>query len=400
MFTRKSLKSFLCEAAFLVFSLLTWLGCVAYCIKPAHQSFSPKSLEIAKHFNTKETVTFTHLIIFTSVVSIVYMIAFALTSRSKIASFWICIVAFIFGFGIDQSITVLLKYSVGRLRPDFLERCKINVTEYRNMVSKQISEYGIETTADYPCTGKEKDIHEGRLSFPSGHSSTSGFAAWYCTVLCFIRSMLYCKKLKNEKRKRNQPLLDPSNHIPSYSINQVLEEEQVHSSSAPMTTAVDVSVGQNESQNTYHQPPITKNDSNVISVDVSSNPVNAAKGTTFVSVDDTTPSSINQSYSFDAYSSSSSNGSYEELDFAPLITPLCVYVIGTLLSLIPILLSLWIAASRVSDHWHHPSDAIFGWILGLVSGVMCFPLIWTKEKQFEKDFLIQETLKMRRGKKE
>jgi membrane-associated phospholipid phosphatase len=49
--------------------------------------------------------------------------------------------------------TVGLKHAVGRLRPDFLERCQ--------------------PLPDGTCRGDPEDIREGRRSFPSGHTSLS-----------------------------------------------------------------------------------------------------------------------------------------------------------------------------------------------------------------------------------
>ncbi|EKM50654.1 uncharacterized protein PHACADRAFT_152814 [Phanerochaete carnosa HHB-10118-sp] len=58
------------------------------------------------------------------------------------------------GSGFNEVITELLKNRVGRLRPDFLTRCRWS-------------------DSARACTGKAKDISEGRRSFPSGHSSTA-----------------------------------------------------------------------------------------------------------------------------------------------------------------------------------------------------------------------------------
>ncbi|KAF9530465.1 lipid phosphate phosphatase 1 [Crepidotus variabilis] len=56
--------------------------------------------------------------------------------------------------GLARLVTQVLKHSVGRLRPDFLARCKWN--------------HVMET-----CSGKAQDVIDGRKSFPSGHSSTA-----------------------------------------------------------------------------------------------------------------------------------------------------------------------------------------------------------------------------------
>ncbi|KXN87438.1 Putative lipid phosphate phosphatase 3, chloroplastic [Leucoagaricus sp. SymC.cos] len=62
--------------------------------------------------------------------------------------------ALLAGRGLARLITEYLKHKVGRLRPDFLARCKWD------KVAKL-------------CTGKASDILDGRQSFPSGHSSTA-----------------------------------------------------------------------------------------------------------------------------------------------------------------------------------------------------------------------------------
>lgn len=53
-------------------------------------------------------------------------------------------------FIITYMLTTILKLSVGRLRPDFLDRC-----EYNEITEK--------------CDGNKNEIIEGRKSFPSGY---------------------------------------------------------------------------------------------------------------------------------------------------------------------------------------------------------------------------------------
>ncbi|KIK08841.1 hypothetical protein K443DRAFT_493371 [Laccaria amethystina LaAM-08-1] len=64
------------------------------------------------------------------------------------------ILAVLAALGLARLITQFLKHRVGRLRPDFLARCKWD----------KVLE---------ACTGKEQTIVDGRKSFPSGHSSTA-----------------------------------------------------------------------------------------------------------------------------------------------------------------------------------------------------------------------------------
>ncbi|KAL7752827.1 hypothetical protein RI367_001830 [Sorochytrium milnesiophthora] len=70
----------------------------------------------------------------------------------------------------------IIKVSVGRLRPDFLDRCKPTT---------------IDTSAYPVCTGDPKIINDGRKSFPSGHAATSwtgySYIALYCIYLLEAR---------------------------------------------------------------------------------------------------------------------------------------------------------------------------------------------------------------------
>ncbi|KAI0352172.1 lipid phosphate phosphatase 1 [Trametes cingulata] len=58
------------------------------------------------------------------------------------------------GMALSEVTTEFLKNKVGRLRPDFLDRCKWD---------KELK----------ACTGKPDSILDGRRSFPSGHTSTA-----------------------------------------------------------------------------------------------------------------------------------------------------------------------------------------------------------------------------------
>ncbi|KAJ7446764.1 lipid phosphate phosphatase 1 [Mycena latifolia] len=64
------------------------------------------------------------------------------------------ILALLAGRGLARLFTTVLKNRVGRLRPDFLARCKWDDVKMK-------------------CTGKVADILDGRRSFPSGHSSAA-----------------------------------------------------------------------------------------------------------------------------------------------------------------------------------------------------------------------------------
>lgn len=86
------------------------------------------------------------------------------------------------GSGLNEAVTEFLKNRVGRLRPDFLTRCKWS-------------------DSLQACTGKAKDIMEGRRSFPSGHSSTA-FAGMAFLSL-FLAGLLHTWSFSQPAPARN-----------------------------------------------------------------------------------------------------------------------------------------------------------------------------------------------------
>jgi diacylglycerol diphosphate phosphatase/phosphatidate phosphatase len=79
-------------------------------------------------------------------------------SCDKRPCFFYLVIGYLTAIGLVYVITDLLKVQLGRLRPDFLDRCQpeINVHGWINGTL---------------CTGNPSIITEGRKSFPSGHSS-------------------------------------------------------------------------------------------------------------------------------------------------------------------------------------------------------------------------------------
>ncbi|XP_054612322.1 phospholipid phosphatase 1 isoform X2 [Dunckerocampus dactyliophorus] len=77
---------------------------------------------------------------------------------------------FLFGAAMSQSLTDIAKYSIGRLRPHFLDVCKPDW----KLISCSAGTY----VENFTCTGNPTMVNEGRLSFYSGHSSFS----MYCML--------------------------------------------------------------------------------------------------------------------------------------------------------------------------------------------------------------------------
>lgn len=81
-----------------------------------------------------------------------------------------------------------LKNRVGRLRPDFLERCKWN-------------------EALQACAGKPKDIIDGRKSFPSGHSATAWSGMFYASLFIAGQTAAWCFHSRRSPRLMSSRLL-------------------------------------------------------------------------------------------------------------------------------------------------------------------------------------------------
>ncbi|XP_028457193.1 phospholipid phosphatase 1 isoform X1 [Perca flavescens] len=95
-------------------------------------------------------------------------------SKSPFGSYISCVYkaigTFLFGAAMSQSLTDIAKYSIGRLRPHFLDVCKPDW----KLINCSSGAY----IEDFTCTGDAKMVNEGRLSFYSGHSSFS----MYCML--------------------------------------------------------------------------------------------------------------------------------------------------------------------------------------------------------------------------
>lgn len=89
-----------------------------------------------------------------------------------------------FGFGAacSQLLTDVGKYTIGRLRPHFLEVCKPNMPDGTDCSDPRNQGRYI---VDFTCSSEistPRMLKEMRLSFPSGHSSFSMYTLVYCAI--------------------------------------------------------------------------------------------------------------------------------------------------------------------------------------------------------------------------
>ncbi|KAK1345407.1 hypothetical protein QTO34_014120 [Cnephaeus nilssonii] len=89
--------------------------------------------------------------------------------NNYVATIYKAVGTFLFGAAASQSLTDIAKYSIGRLRPHFLDVCDPDWSKI-NCSNGYIE--------NYVCRGNAQKVKEGRLSFYSGHSSFS----MYCML--------------------------------------------------------------------------------------------------------------------------------------------------------------------------------------------------------------------------
>uniref|UniRef100_UPI00398F3D7A phospholipid phosphatase 1 isoform X2 n=1 Tax=Pristiophorus japonicus TaxID=55135 RepID=UPI00398F3D7A len=93
--------------------------------------------------------------------------------NSYIATVYKAIGTFVFGAAASQSLTDIAKYSIGRLRPHFLDVCQPDWGKI-NCALGYID--------DFTCLGDKRKVNEARLSFFSGHSSFSMYCMMFLAL--------------------------------------------------------------------------------------------------------------------------------------------------------------------------------------------------------------------------
>ncbi|XP_024155674.1 phospholipid phosphatase 1 isoform X2 [Oryzias melastigma] len=106
---------------------------------------------------------------------------------SYVARVYKTVGTFVFGAAMSQSLTDIAKYSIGRLRPHFLDVCKPDWTRINCSLGVYIE--------NFTCTGEDKVINEGRLSFYSGHSSFSMYCMLFLALYLQARLQVQWARL-------------------------------------------------------------------------------------------------------------------------------------------------------------------------------------------------------------
>uniref|UniRef100_A0A3B4FCF2 Phospholipid phosphatase 1 n=1 Tax=Pundamilia nyererei TaxID=303518 RepID=A0A3B4FCF2_9CICH len=112
-------------------------------------------------------------------------------SKSSFGSYVACLYkaigTFVFGAAMSQSLTDIAKYSIGRLRPHFLDLCRPDW----KLINCSAGTY----IEDFTCTGDAKQVNEARLSFYSGHSSFSMYCMLFLALYLQARLQADCARL-------------------------------------------------------------------------------------------------------------------------------------------------------------------------------------------------------------
>ncbi|RDX49189.1 lipid phosphate phosphatase 1 [Lentinus brumalis] len=133
-------------------SLMWFAGWMIKSLPPFERDFSTKDPLIDhKHRPNQISGDFTWTVAFVVPVAITVVVGLLRRSAHEVHH---SLLALYSGRGLCALVTEALKNRVGRLRPDFLDRCKWD-------------------KALKACSGKVEAVIDGRRSFPSGHSSTA-----------------------------------------------------------------------------------------------------------------------------------------------------------------------------------------------------------------------------------
>ncbi|KAA6377833.1 MAG: phosphatidate phosphatase [Streblomastix strix] len=182
-----------------IFPLIAIL--ILYLIEPLHRNFSIYDISIAHEYKN-DTVSNPLVNGLTFGSSLLFAAVYCIFSPAKCQSILSCIMSLFFGFGITKSFTQLLKITVGRLRPDFLQRCKPDQEDVRMHSIEDMRIFGQLLSHDFKCTGDAQIVKEGHMSFPSGHASSISYAFAFCSFLAFFWCYRYIQQKKQTGMSR------------------------------------------------------------------------------------------------------------------------------------------------------------------------------------------------------
>ncbi|KAA6391032.1 MAG: phosphatidate phosphatase [Streblomastix strix] len=179
---------------------------VLFVSDPVYHDFSLDDPSLSYEYK-KDTISDGDLLIITIVTCFIFSGVYCIFSRNKCQSILSCIISFFFCFGLIQSISFVIKINVGRLRPDFLQRCIPDQEDIKLHRIEDIEQFGKLLSHNFKCTGDPKIVRQGHMSFPSGHSSSISYTFVYCSLMACLWSYKYL--FEKKKNKSNQSDTQP-----------------------------------------------------------------------------------------------------------------------------------------------------------------------------------------------
>ncbi|OMH85306.1 Lipid phosphate phosphatase 1 [Zancudomyces culisetae] len=171
------------------------INVIIYYLKPHHRNFSINDATI-KFPMKDDTVPFWAAGVISVALPALVVIGFSLFKRRSFFRMQVGLLALAMSHLTTLVITDSLKALVGRNRPDFLSRCKVDMTKVLTIAGGTGSSVSA-IPVDPPlglysssiCTNTDAAVlKDGMMSFPSGHSSTT-----FCGML--FLSLFLCAQL-------------------------------------------------------------------------------------------------------------------------------------------------------------------------------------------------------------
>ena len=162
-------------------------------VEPFHRGYFCEDTSIKYPYVEQQTVPAYLCLVTWTILCLVHFSIAYVTQKSKKMLF-AALYKLILGFSLCMFITDVSKYSLGRLRPYFLAVCNPNLEEVcyqieNSYIEDEDSDYSYTeihhlkyVIENNTCTGNEDLIKEARLSFVSGHSSSSFYVAMFLII--------------------------------------------------------------------------------------------------------------------------------------------------------------------------------------------------------------------------
>ncbi|KAA6398473.1 MAG: phosphatidate phosphatase [Streblomastix strix] len=281
-------------------------------------------------------------------------------SPKKLQSLLSCIISIFFGFGVSQSVTLLLKVNIGRLRPDFLQRCMPDMRDVYRYTQQDIPKYGRLLAHNFICTGDPKVIREGHFSFPSQHTSSISYAFVFVACLAYIWSYTYFFGRQQKKKSVNKQDTE-SEQATNQNTNHNQNSQRVTSPNKRKTTEQEQQIQRQQSPNNNNnnkgrQSQYKRRSNNEHEMQEEGNIRQKDEGD-------------EKDHHFDIRI-----GTREGMSKSFLFQASSVLGMGLMI------ISMFVAATRVADNKHRLSDILAGYIIGVLGGLLSGYVLWIFER--------------------